>query len=243
MMFKAALLLLFVFALFVPTAAHAQEVDLGFATYVPIKDTTIEDGSVIITTQDGLYLSRYPYDDTISGVVTLKPAVVLGLKKEGTYPLNTKGNAAVRVSTINGPITTGDLLTSSTIPGVAMRATKSGTIVGAALGDYSSQNPNEIGKIPVLIEIKFNENGVTKSNGSEAFQITSLRVIMGSIVAVITTILCFIFFGRYTSKGIEALGRNPLASKTIKRNMLLQGILFLILLATGYSIAYFLLRA
>jgi hypothetical protein len=84
MMFKAALLLLFVFALFVPTAAHAQEVDLGFATYVPIKDTTIEDGSVIITTQDGLYLSRYPYDDTISGVVTLKPAVVLGLKKEGT---------------------------------------------------------------------------------------------------------------------------------------------------------------
>ncbi len=220
----------------------AADVDLGFATYVPIKDSDVQDGSVIITTQDGLYLARYPYDSTITGVVSLKPAIVLGLQKPGTYPLNVKGNAVVRVSTINGAISPGDLITTSTIPGVAMRATKSGTVLGTALAAYTAEKTDEIGKIPVLIEIRFNENGVTNKDYLARNNVISLRFILGALIALVTTILCFIFFGRYTSKGLEAMGRNPLASGNIKRNMIIQGALFLVLVVSGYTIAYILIR-
>lgn len=224
------------------SSALAAEVDLGFATYVPIKDENVEDGSVVITSQDGLYLGRYPYDSTITGVVSLKPAIVLGLQQQGEYPLNVKGNSIVRVSTINGPIAAGDLLTSSTIPGVAMRATKSGMVLGTALAPYTEENTDTIGKIPVLIDIRFNENGITNKDYLTQTNVISLRFILGAIIALVTTVLCFVFFGRYTSKGIEALGRNPLASGTIKRNMLIQGALFLILVISGYTIAYILIR-
>lgn len=220
---------------------HAADVDLGFATYVAIKDAKVEDGNVVITTQDGLYLSRYPYDSTITGVISLKPAIVLGVSKPGMYPLNVKGNAVVQVSTINGPITPGDFLTTSTIQGVAMRATKSGTVLGTALGAYNG-GKDQIGKIPVLIDIKFNENGITNKDYLQKSNIISLRFILGALIALVTTVLCFVFFGRYTSKGLEAMGRNPLASGTIKRNMILQGSLFLVLVVSGYAIAYILIR-
>ena len=45
------------------------------------------------------------------------------------------GRVPVKVSLENGPIRVGDPLTSSSKPGVAMRATKAGKIVGYALED------------------------------------------------------------------------------------------------------------
>ena len=46
----------------------------------------------------------------------------------------------------------------------------------------------------------------------------------------------------YTSKVVEAMARNPLAAKNLKRNMFIQGFFLLLFIGTGYFITYILLR-
>lgn len=221
---------------------HAQDYDFGFATYVPVKDENVEDGSVVITSLDGMYLSRYPYDSTLSGVVALKAAIVLGFKKDGLYPINTKGTINTRVATINGKIAKGDLVTSSTISGVAMRASKTGMVLGTAMTDYVAEDPNEIGRIPVYIEIRVHEFGVKEEEYAIKREVAMWRVGLGAVLAVMTTVLCFYLFGKYTAKMIEAMARNPLSSKSVKRTMLMQGMFLFLFVATGYVVSYILLR-
>jgi cytoskeletal protein CcmA (bactofilin family) len=55
------------------------------------------------------------------------------------------GRVPVNVSLINGPIEAGDPLTSSSIPGMAMKATEPGNIIGTALESYDgTQASNQI---------------------------------------------------------------------------------------------------
>jgi F0F1-type ATP synthase membrane subunit c/vacuolar-type H+-ATPase subunit K len=216
--------------------------DFGFATYVPVLDKNVEDGSVVITSQNGIYLSRYPYDEGLTGVINLKPAIVLGFKKDGEYPITTRGKVHVRVSTENGSISKGDYLTSSTLPGAAMRATKSGMVLGIALADYIDDKQDAVGKIPVYLEIKFNEVGVKEPEYAVKKDVARWRVMFGGVMAVVTTVMCFILYGKYTSKVVEAMARNPIASKSLKRHMFIQGFFLLLFVATGYAVAYFLLR-
>ncbi|MBI2020028.1 SH3 domain-containing protein [Candidatus Daviesbacteria bacterium] len=61
------------------------------------------------------------------------------------------GQIDVKVSTENGPIKVGDRLTTSNTPGVAMKATKPGQIVGRALAAYEESDPTKIGKIKILV--------------------------------------------------------------------------------------------
>jgi hypothetical protein len=65
------------------------------------------------------------------------------------------GRIPTKVSTINGPIYAGDLLTSSPIKGVAMKATKAGPIIGKALQNYTNSDPNTVEKIIVLLNISW----------------------------------------------------------------------------------------
>lgn len=222
--------------------AHAQDFDFGFATYVPIRDENVEDGSVIVTSLDGMYLARYPYDSTLSGVVALKAAIVLGFKGDGLYPINTKGTINTRVSTTNGKIAKGDLITSSTIPGVAMRASKTGTVLGTAMEEFTSEDPNEIGRVPVYIEIRVHEFGVKEEEYAIKREVAMWRVGLGAVLAVMTTVLCFYLFGKYTAKMIEAMARNPLSQKSVRRTMLIQGMFLFLFVATGYAVSYILLR-
>lgn len=226
-------------------ALSAYAIDLGVATYVDIADAqsqSVEDGSLIVSTLEGLYLSRYPYDPALIGVVSVNSAIVLGAKNEGNLPLISKGNIAVRVSTINGAILKGDPITSSNIPGVAMKATRAGTVIGTALEDYSEPDENKVGKILVLINIQYNQNGNKNADTSTITLGIILRSAMATLIAVVTTVIGFIFFGRFAAKGMESLGRNPMASKTIKLGMILQGTLFITLIAVGYVLAYLLVR-
>jgi hypothetical protein len=62
------------------------------------------------------------------------------------------GQIDTKVSTQNGPIKVGDPLTSSAMPGVAVKATSAGPIIGHALADYSDINPNAITQIKVMVQ-------------------------------------------------------------------------------------------
>jgi hypothetical protein len=101
----------------------------------------------------GVKKSQNPYEQNVIGVVTTKPGLVMGdfTQPEGTIPVLVAltGRIPVKVSTENGPILPGDYLTSSSIPGVAMKATKLGPVIGQALESYAEP---EIGTVNVFIK-------------------------------------------------------------------------------------------
>jgi TM2 domain-containing membrane protein YozV len=90
----------------------------------------------------------------ILGVYSSNPALV------GNAPLEEDPKDAVlvglmgviptKVSNENGPIQIGDFLTISSTPGVAMKAIKSGLVIGRAIEDY---NGSETGMIKVYVEV------------------------------------------------------------------------------------------
>ncbi len=93
------------------------------------------------------------YDPQMMGVVSTNPAIVLGDKNQDNLrAIGLSGRVPVKVTTQNGPITVGDYLTSSNIPGVAMKAIKSGRVIGLAMENYSG---NEIGKVMTFINLTY----------------------------------------------------------------------------------------
>ncbi|MDQ5969296.1 MAG: hypothetical protein QG579_453, partial [Patescibacteria group bacterium] len=77
--------------------------------------------------------SRYQYEANLVGVVSTDPGFVSGAYTENSYPIGLIGRVPVKVSTENGMIRVGDYLTTSSVPGHAMKATLSGRVLGKAL--------------------------------------------------------------------------------------------------------------
>jgi len=224
-----------------------------FAISIPIIDPTVEEGSIISYVDGEYILSIEAYDTNIFGIVSGDPSLYLEDRNLESYVLvGSKGEMDVRVSTKNGEIKRGDYLTSSEIPGVAQKADKSGRVLGISLDDYTNTDPNNIGYIAAYVDIKshlkqesLTENLLTViSDGlSSAFltPLASLRYIMALIVTAITFAIAFLSFSRLTSRGVEALGRNPLAGSSIKSVIIFNFILTFIIIASGLAIAYLIL--
>ena len=80
--------------------------------------------------------STSPYQTNIMGVVSTQPGFVAGNYTPDSYPIALVGRVPVKISTENGAIHSGDYLTSSSIPGYAMKATMAGRVIGTALEDF-----------------------------------------------------------------------------------------------------------
>lgn len=96
-----------------------------------------------------LTLSSYAYDRKVVGVVSgasdYKPAITLGKRDESTHvPVTMTGTAYCLVTNANGPIKAGDLLTTSDVPGNAMKVTdftrSQGAILGKAMQDFDEES-------------------------------------------------------------------------------------------------------
>jgi len=224
-----------------------------FAISVPILDPEVDEGSIISYVDGEYVLSIEAYDTSMFGIVSGDPSLYLEDRNLESYALvGSKGEMDVRVSTKNGEIKRGDYLTSSEIPGVAQKADKSGRVLGISLDDYANTDPNSIGYVAAYVDIKshlkqesLTENLLTViSDGlSSAFltPLASLRYIMALIVTAITFAIAFLSFSRLTSRGVEALGRNPLAGSSIKSVIIFNFILTFIIIASGLAIAYLIL--
>ncbi len=103
----------------------------------------LEPGEIVYM-KGGLSVGRATGDfkDQILGVVSTKPGLTLGANDIPTtpgevgYPIALTGRVPIKLSNENGPIKKGDQLMLSSIPGVAMRATSTGLVVGVALEDF-----------------------------------------------------------------------------------------------------------
>ncbi|MBN2002003.1 MAG: hypothetical protein JXA21_01495 [Anaerolineae bacterium] len=97
-------------------------------------------GEVRVIGLDGeLTRSTQAYQRTIVGVYSTQPGFVGGASMDGDtagrIPLAVVGVAPVKVSAENGPISPGDMLVASAMPGHAMRAddASNGSVIGKAL--------------------------------------------------------------------------------------------------------------
>ncbi|MFZ5534924.1 MAG: H-type lectin domain-containing protein, partial [Patescibacteria group bacterium] len=113
-------------------------------------NSAIPKGTVVSldpTRNAGVIPSRRAYDPNILGIVSTQPGMVLGESGGGggiPVWVALSGRIPVRVSAENGLIRAGDYLTASSVPGVAMRATKAGAIVGQALTSQASEDQGEV---------------------------------------------------------------------------------------------------
>lgn len=249
---KICLFFLLVFTFFLSfSPVLAQDISLGVANYVPVEGDNIEDGSIVSFAQEGYFLTKEAYDPKTIGIVNLKPAVAFEVKMEiKTYPVISSGIVYVRVNTGNGGIKKGDLIASSTTPGVGMKATQSGYVVGSALDDFSESG---VGKIPLYLNLHPYYLGSTTSQslwsifnlgalGAFEKPSTVLKYIIAGILVIISLVAGFFSFGMLARTGVEALGRNPLAGRTIQVGIALNVIITVAIIASGLAIAYLVLR-
>jgi hypothetical protein len=92
--------------------------------------------------------SSIPYGDAI-GIVSdnYSDFSSIGDNYDGSIrvlPIALVGRVPVKVSLENGPIKQGDYLTVSSTPGVAMKATKAGYVLGKAMVDYDGSTGNTV---------------------------------------------------------------------------------------------------
>jgi hypothetical protein len=123
-----------------------------------------EPGDVLVISQNAdrtVEKSSTPYSNLVSGVYATKPGLLLteenAVKDSLNHlvPMGVIGVIPVKVSTEGGSIKRGDMLVTSSTPGVAMKGdpdkVKTGQVLGKALQDYDGAG---IGKINVLVSVK-----------------------------------------------------------------------------------------
>jgi len=106
---------------------------------------TLKGGEVVAVDpadKEHILRTTQKYQPDLIGVISTKPGILLGgFSRESSKnaPVALAGRLPVKVCLENGPIEIGDYLTSSSQPGVAMRATEPGRVIGIALESYDSE--------------------------------------------------------------------------------------------------------
>lgn len=246
------------------TLARAQ-VDipgLNVARTLGVTDESAVDGDVVSRTQDAeiLELSKVPGDARMYGVLVRSPLVVF--RTNENIPVVNTGEADVNVTTLGGPIVPGDYVSSSEIPGKAMKAdaSKRGYMLGTAITSFSEQDGealdyqgNQIRQGRVRVSINIRPISFTGGNvfaTLQQVQASSLdvirdqksrdryfRYIIALLIVIFTVYFSYRTFGRNVTKGIEGIGRNPLARLSIQSMIVLNMILIGVVCLGGMVLA------
>jgi hypothetical protein len=99
--------------------------------------------SVDPNNREKVIISKRAYDPTVIGIIATQPGWLIGEEGNNSVQMALAGRVPTKVSLINGEIKPGDPITTSSIPGVGMKATKNGPIIGKAmdaLNETSSLN-------------------------------------------------------------------------------------------------------
>lgn len=190
-----------------------------------------------------------------------QPLLTLRRVDDLGQPVVRNGVVEVNVTTISGEINPGDYITSSEIPGKGEKATQSGYVLGTALTGLGANDGQQIdytpkgqttskkissGKITVALKTEYTNISTTESvvrlfdsfNSTLAAYLRDpqkfsqvLKIVSGAAAIIIGFAVGLVTFSRSIPKSIEAIGRNPLASKTILFSIILN-ILFTIISAS-----------
>ncbi len=131
---------------------HAQE------------ERSIEPGTVVSIDPDRegrLVVACQPYDRRVAGIVSgaggVTPGMLMGQKgsiADGAHPVALTGRVYCRATAANGPIRPGDLLTTSSLAGHAMRVDDLTRAQGAVLGKAMGSLAEGEGLVLVLVGLQ-----------------------------------------------------------------------------------------
>jgi F0F1-type ATP synthase membrane subunit c/vacuolar-type H+-ATPase subunit K len=243
----------------IATGSAVKEVEgaatLGIARIVYTQEQDLKDGSVMSSSDHGAILSNIPYDSQVLGVVARDAAIIINniSSTESGIPLVSNGEVYILVTTKEGVIKRGDLLTSSTTPGVAVKANRSGYVLGTAKEDDNNTDTSAIDKIVVDLNLHyFNSKSPFPGSLSDIFKIALLptkegptalfKYIVAAAVVLSSIVLGFMTFGRTAAKGVEALGRNPAASRIIYIGIIFNISVVVLIVLAGLTVAFLILR-
>lgn len=137
----------------------------------------VEMGDVVAISKDSLeynshldlekisVLEKAVSGSSVVGVVSSEPFMIMGGDLLGASkhpkPIALAGRVPVKITEENGKIMAGDMLTISSISGVAMRATKAGVTIGRAL-ENADCTDGEICKVLVLVNTSYSNGAMLK---------------------------------------------------------------------------------
>lgn len=215
------------------TTPQSSQEPLGIAYQVRITaNQEILDGMIISQNPTGYTLSLEPYDRNMFGAVDLNPNIefTFGYSDE-TYPVISDGTAKVLVSGENGPIAVGDSVTTSSKNGIGMKATQSGFTLGIAEEAFEGTSAEQTAQITVRFNKQFTFAEDTPDSQTISKRLRDivslsaiaaveepkevLKYLVAGLILISAVIVSFISLSRTSQKGIEALGRNPLARSSI----------------------------
>lgn len=132
----------------------AEEFQLGCKAAVP------EPGTVMVLDDEGnIEPCHTPADQRVVGVIAgageFRPALVLDQQGgDDRLPVAMVGKAYCKVSSVAGPISVGDLLTTSEITGHAQKVTDAGRSVGRIIGKALAPMNDQSGLIPIIVNLQ-----------------------------------------------------------------------------------------
>lgn len=256
--YRALFLLPICFVLLVYFKAYpalaVESYSLSVGKTIQIQGEQVEDG-MIVSFIDGDYaLTRQEYDRGMQGVITQTALAYfddVGSTTTG-YIISNTGDALVLVSGESGEIKKGDFITSSTTLGVGMKSVKNGHVLGTALEEFNGKNKDQ--KSRILVALNIHQNAYQRkinTNLLELFKEVSatdylslwdwIRYILAAVVAISAFVLGFVYFGKVSARGVEAIGRNPLAGRLIQFGVILNLVLTLGIMIFGLGLAYLIL--
>ena len=258
--FAISLLLLLTLLTKTSQPTIAAESNLNIASTYQLIDTEYSDGDIVsIATESGkLSLSKLGYDEKMFGVIDLSPIMVY--RVEEGVPVVRAGEVFVNVTNLNGLVVVGDYVTSSEISGKGQKAPDLvGYMLGRSLETFNEKEASSIdyegkklllGKVkvavgigpasPVQLKVSGGLFGTLKQLATSfLYNIQTskqteriIRYIIAAIVALVTIYINFRSFGRNITKGIESIGRNPLAKVPIQ-SMIIVNIILIAVVSLG----------
>lgn len=217
----------------------AQAESSGITSSYKMQDEQAEDGDIVCFSEQAGQLARCikPYDERVFGIYVKKPDAVLrgGIDQK---PIAREGKTIVNVTTLSGPIEPGDYLTTSQVAGKGQKAAEPlGYVIGRSLGSLKEGEGTKfeingreafLGKIEVALDFAalgvlprgtiLDKIGFAFVKGTQTPQAAGLflRYIVAGVLTTVVVIVSFNTFGKNIGKGIEAIGRNPLAKSYIQ---------------------------
>lgn len=250
-----------------PVHAQEGSTNYGIAITYKVIDKNFQDGDIVSLSDQNevLALSKKDYDERMFGVIMTNPVMVFRRPIDNGVPIFRNGQVFINVTNVNGDILNGDFVTASAIPGKAMKATSINSyVLGIALSNFDKSSGTQIdykgrkvteGKVLIALGIGPASPILSKAQGGlfgtlrnlvralffniNTTQATDriIRYILALLIVLITAVLNYRTFGRNISKGIEAIGRNPLAKKSIQTMIIINGVLIAMVTLAGVILA------
>ena len=245
---------------------YAQTKGIEVTQTFSISDTDVVEGDIVSNTESGIIRSKLSYDNRILGVVQTNPLVVFRDINKEELPVVRQGTAYINVTNLNGNINKGDFITSSEIPGKGQKAILSGYVLGTALEPLAATASTQIsynnreyssGQVPVALRIEYASitgtrfpsqlleqiiTGLLKNIVSQDQLVQLIKYLIALLVFVSTLIFSFLTFSKVITKGIEGLGRNPLARNSIQLSIILNIIMVIVITFLGLAATILIIR-